>query len=253
MKPLIMPGAQPFYFPGGLTGIVLIHGFTGAPNEMLWMGEYLAHQGNSVLGIRLAGHGTTPADMLRIRWQDWLVSVEDGVSLLQKSTRRVYLMGLSLGGALALLGAAYLPVQGVVAMSAPYRMPPDPRLPFVRLLYPFVPRQPKGPGDFQNQAAAANHVDYPYYPTKAIAELVDCLQALRQALPQVQAPALLIHSRLDQGVVPQNMEDIYAALGSRDKQKLWLERSGHVVTREPERELVFAAARAFIDRTQAAG
>jgi hypothetical protein len=53
------PSTEPFYFPGNEIGCLLIHGFTGTPKEMRWMGEYLARQGYSVLGVRLAGHATS--------------------------------------------------------------------------------------------------------------------------------------------------------------------------------------------------
>ena len=44
------------------------------------------------------------------------------------------------------------------------------------------------------------------------------------------------------------MGRVYADLGSADKQMLWVEDSGHVVTREPERQRVFEAAHQFIQR-----
>ncbi|MBI1854527.1 MAG: carboxylesterase, partial [Chloroflexi bacterium] len=64
----IIPTAEPFFLPGSKTGCLLIHGFTGAPKEMRWMGEYLADKGYSVLGVRLAGHATRPEDMIRSNW-----------------------------------------------------------------------------------------------------------------------------------------------------------------------------------------
>ena len=60
---MIIPTAEPFYLPGNNIGCLLVHGFTGAPKEMRWMGEFLGNQGYTVLGIRLAGHATTPEDM----------------------------------------------------------------------------------------------------------------------------------------------------------------------------------------------
>ena len=98
---LVIPTAEPFFFRGGPTACLLIHGFTGAPKEMRWMGEYLAGQGYSVLGVRLAGHATKPADLIRTRWQDWLASVEDGYHLLQGDCAQIFVCGLSMGGILS--------------------------------------------------------------------------------------------------------------------------------------------------------
>jgi len=54
---------NPFFFEGGEVGCLLVHGFSGSPPEMQPMGDYLAGKGLTVLGVRLAGHGTSPEDM----------------------------------------------------------------------------------------------------------------------------------------------------------------------------------------------
>lgn len=146
----IMPGAEPFLFPGGRIGCLLVHGLTGTPKEMRWMGEYLHQHGYTVLAVRLAGHATTVEDLARTRWQDWLASVEDGLCLLQDSCDKVFVAGLSLGAVLALMAAAHFPIQGAISISAPYQMPPDWRLNFVRLFVHLQPRVPKFISDWHN-------------------------------------------------------------------------------------------------------
>ncbi len=98
----IIPTAEPFHFAGkganAKIGCLVTHGFTGAPKEMRWLGEYLNRQGYTVCGIRLNGHATKPEDMVRSHWQDWLLSVEDGYDLLHSCTEKVFLLGLSMGG-----------------------------------------------------------------------------------------------------------------------------------------------------------
>jgi carboxylesterase len=245
---MIIPTAEPFFFPGNDTGCLLIHGFTGAPKEMRWMGEYLRNQGYTVLGTRLAGHATQLEDMQRMTWQDWMVSVEDGYWLLKGRAERIFIVGLSMGGILSLLFSSQHPVSGVVTISTPYALPKDQRLRFIRLISVFITKIKKGQADSQNPAAAREHVDYPYIPTRGIIQLRDLLAEMRKALPLVQAPVLIIHSRQDQEVAPRNAEQILAALGSRDKQLLWVENSGHVIPEEPDRELAFNAVGEFIKK-----
>ncbi len=249
--PRSMPGAEPFFLPGGKIGCLLIHGFTGAPKEMRWMGEDLNQRGFTVLAPRLAGHATQPNDLLRTRWQDWVASVEDGWNTLRNTTEIQFLAGLSLGGVLALIGASYLPAAGVITLSAPHHLPPDPRLKFARALSWLIPTVSKGEPDWHNPDAALDHAEYPDYPTRSIAELNDCLTFLREQLPLVKIPALVIHSRNDRGVVPENAEAIMAALGSESKQLVWVEDSGHVIPREPDRHLAFQAAANFINKVVA--
>jgi len=253
---LLLPTAEPFLFIRGPVGVLLIHGFTGTPKEMRWMGEYLAEQGFTALGLRLAGHATDPKDMLRVRWRDWLADVEGGWCLLHDSCKQIFLAGLSLGGMLALTFASPrhsqgCPVAGVIAMSTPYALKPDWRLPYTELLSAVQRQVPKGPPDWHNEAAAGDHVDYPAYPTRAIAEMRDLLVEMHRCLPEVKVPVLLAHARTDTGgggFVAESMPKVYAELGSPDKEMLWLEDSGHVVTREPERERLFQAAARFIRR-----
>jgi carboxylesterase len=254
--PQIIPTAEPFFLPGSgenaKIGCLVTHGFTGAPKEMRWLGEYLNSRGYTVCGIRLNGHATQPADMVRSRWQDWLLSVEDGYNLLRACSGQVFLLGLSMGGALSLTAASRLPVQGVVAMSTPYQLPDHPLLRFARLLSWIVPYLPKGKGapdeGWFDKEAFKQHVAYPRNPVRSAGELNQLLGVMRLSLPQVRVPVLLIHSRDDDYVVKGGMDAIYAALGSTDKMKMWVEGGGHVITEEPTRGVVFQAAAEFIQR-----
>jgi carboxylesterase len=252
----IIPTAEPFFFPGqgqnARTGCLVTHGFTGAPKEVRWLGEYLNQQGYTVCGMRLSGHATRPAHMVRSRWRDWLLSVEDGYNLLHCSCDQVCLLGLSMGGVLSLTAAAQFPVRGVVAMSTPYSLP-SLSLPLwtVRLFSLFKPYMQKGktPGSgWFDQAAYAQHVAYPMNPVRSAVELKLLIDQMHTALPKVRAPVLLIHSRDDDYVVKDSMERIYQALGSSDKQMLWVAGGGHVITEEPTRATVFQAAAGFVER-----
>ncbi len=253
----LLKGGEPFYFQGGPVGCVLVHGFTGAPEEMLWLGEYLADRGSSVLGVRLFGHGTQPEDMLRARWEDWIASVEDGYYLLQESCEQIIVLGLSLGGALSLYVASQLPLTGVVAMSTPF-VTPDARvsklrpiLPLISTVWRFAQKDPSS--DWHDAETADTHLSYNVQPVRAAVELDDLLREMRARLPHIQVPALLIHSRQDGAVPPEHAQQIFDQLQVRDKELLWLENSGHVVTRDAAREQVFHAAAQFISRVTEPG
>ncbi|MFZ5820376.1 MAG: alpha/beta hydrolase [Chloroflexota bacterium] len=253
----IIPTAEPFFFPGkaGQPGCLLMHGFTGAPKEMRWMGEFLSAQGYPCLGVRLTGHATRPEDMIRSRYTDWMASVEDGYHLLRGVAERVYLVGLSMGGILSLLMSTRLQVVGVVAMATPYRLPYDYPIWALNLLSKILAYQPKDkeePGaNWFDKQAYAEHVCYPQNPLRSAAELQRLIAEMRAALPRVNEPVLLIHSRNDKYVLPENMERIYAALGASDKTKRYITEAGHVVTRDAARQEVFRAAGDFIRRIEA--
>ena len=247
---MIVKNAEPFYYPGNSTGCLLIHGFTGAPTEMRPLGEFLADQGYSVLGPRLAGHGTQIEDMNRMTWGDWSNSVLDGWHLLQPLTDKIFILGLSMGGVLALYHASFLPAAGVVSLSTPFQIEPSLRLTFLPLLSNFIPYAEKGKSDWQDPEAVEAHFSYARYPTKAILQLNKLLEDMRKSLPKVTMPALLMHAIKDAGVIPENMDLIYKNLGTaqEDKKKILLKNSGHVVTRDMEKELVFKSIHEFIQQ-----
>jgi len=249
----IIPTTEPFFFQGGRTGVLLVHGFTGTPKEVRWMGEDLHKNGYTVLGIRLTGHATKPEDMIASRWTDWTASVEDGFNLLSNSVDRIFIAGLSMGGVLSLFMSTRLNVAGVIAISTPYELPRDPHYPvwFIRLygkLIKYAPKSKEEPGaSWFDKEAFAQHISYPQNPVPSIAELKVLLGEMKAALPKVDKPVLLIHSKNDKYVLPENMEKIYQGLtNASDKTKVFVTKSGHVATSDAERFRVFELAREFI-------
>jgi len=244
-QPYIMPGAEPFYFPGNSTGCLMIHGFTGTPKEMRWMGDYLHKKGYSVLGIRLAGHATQLPDLIRTRWHDWVISVEEGIDILRMTCKNIFTLGLSMGGVLSLLAADQYDIKGAICMSTPFELSKDWRLKIAKQLSVIVPTMSKGESDLQNKEAAKSHLDYPVYPTCSIAELNDLLKEMQDALPRIKKPVLLMHSKSD-SLSYENSVKIHSLLGSQDKEIFLLEKSGHVITEDVERNEVFQKAEIFL-------
>ena len=255
--PQIIPIAEPFLFLGDRSkpACLLIHGFTGVPKEMRLLGEHLHQQGFTCLGVRLAGHATTPEDMIRARYTDWMGSVEDGYHLLRGVSQNIFLIGLSMGGVLSLLMSTRFAerVKGVVAMSAPHKLPKDYPTWFLRAASVVMKFKPKGrdkPGSgWFDQDAYREQISYPQNPVRAVAELRELILEMRTALPKVNVPVLLIHSKDDKYVLPENMEHIYAGLvNASDKTKLYITGSGHVVPRDAARHQVFESVVEFIRR-----
>jgi carboxylesterase len=253
----IIPTAEPFFFLGDSSkpACLLIHGFTGTPKEMRGMGEFLNGQGCTCLGIRLAGHATDPEDMIRSRWTDWVASVEDGYQLLRGVNNKIFLIGLSMGGVLALLmSTRFAPrVKGVVAMSTPSRLPTDYPIWFMQMISVVIRSRPKskeppGSGWF-DKAAYKDHVAYAKNPVRSSAELKKLILEMHAALPRLNVPVLLMHSKDERYILPDSIEDIYARLVNlSDKTKLYITGSGHVLPRDASREQVFQSALEFIQR-----
>lgn len=220
------------------------------------MGEYLNRElGFTCLGVRLAGHATRPKDMVRSRWTDWTASVEDGYNLLRGAADNIYFVGLSMGGVLSLLMSTKLDVKGMVVISTPYEMPDEHPAWQIKLYSYFKTYLPKTKGEpgagWFDKEAFKEHISYPLNPIRSAAELKILLEKMHAALPKVNVPVMLIHSKDDGYVVSENMERIYAGLvNASDKTKVYVTGSGHVVTRDAAHGQVFEIARDFIRRIE---
>jgi carboxylesterase len=104
-----------------------------------------------------------------------------------------------------------------------------------------------GEGWFDKDAFQG-HVSYPLNPIRSAAELQTMLGRMRLALPKINVPVLLIHSKDDPYVPPDSMPNIYERLDPSRREMLWVTGSGHVVTRDAARQQVFEAAAAFIQK-----
>jgi carboxylesterase len=238
---------QPFAFDRGPIGCVLLHGFTAAPKEMRPLGEYLAARHFTIRGVRYAGHGTCPQDLARTTWRDWVASAEEAVTELRARCTQVWSIGLSLGGLISLQLAEQHRVDGVCAI-APAIFPPDRRMAIARLLIPFMRYTRKGLADLHDPIALAEHADYELFPTRAVAQLHSLMLRTRRRLKQIDVPLLLIFARHDQVVSLDALDFIWPRVSSTDKEYLILERGGHIVTEDYDKETAFEAVEHFLQQ-----
>jgi carboxylesterase len=250
MKVLI-PGGEPFFYPGGEPGCLLIHGFPGAPEEMRWLGQHLSGHGITALGVRLFGHGTEPSNLLRARKEDWQADVESGLAYLRDCTRAQVAIGLSMGGMLSMDLAARFPLAGLVVMSTPWKFPPPadllrPLLPLLKHVWRY--RKPNEPSDWVDKEAEAINVHYPVQPLHAVGQAMDLLQMVKSELAQIQCPARFIYSDGDPVAPPEQGEVYVSQLGSSDKKLTRITGSGHNIPRDAARLQVYALITDFVQQ-----
>lgn len=243
---MLLQGAEPFFVPRGKHAVLLIHGFTGSPSEMRLLGHYLAEKNYTVLAVRLAGHGSTPEDLERMRSSDWMNTVLDGYSYLAGAAEEISVVGLSMGGLLALLFSTVAVVKCVVSMSAPIFVSAAHslnRLPSVeRSVGRYLPR----PHRAIPYIPANCNVAYRRMPMRSIHEMFALLERLVGVLPRVKVPLLVVQSLKDHTVQPRSGQYIFDEVASEHKELLWLKNSGHRVTIGVDREEVFQKTAEFL-------
>jgi len=94
MRPVVIEG-----------GVLLLHGMTDSPYTLRHLAAMFYAKGFYVLNLRLPGHGTIPAELDRLEWQDWQAAVKLGakhVANQLEADQPLYVLGYSNGASLAL-------------------------------------------------------------------------------------------------------------------------------------------------------
>lgn len=243
----LMPGAEPYRHNGGRIGVLLCHGFTGTPQSLRPWGQYLADRGLTVSLPLLSGHGTRWQDMQVTGWQDWYADVDRELRELSRSCERVFVCGLSMGGALALhLAARHGDAVAGVVLVNPSVKADSPLLKALPVLRHLLPSAPGIASDIAKPGAV--EVGYDRTPLRALHSLTRFWQVVRGELPQVTQPLLLMRSRVDDVVHPSNSELVLNQVSSTDVTVRVLEHSRHVATLDYDAELIFEESYAFVHR-----
>lgn len=244
----VMAGAETFALQGNNgKAVLLLHGYTGTTAEMRPLGDYLHALGYTVLCPRLPGHGTTVDDLEQTTADQWLATAFAACDELLARYREVYVAGLSMGGLLAINIAAAKPVRRAAFLSAPIFVR-DKRAPFLPLLRYFIRYLPKRKRNYHEMGKYCQAYDK--MPTKPLTSLFAMMKRCQKLLlPKITVPCLILQSTIEHTVQPKSARYIYEHLSTpQDKKELlWLERSGHILTLDCERETVFAAVGNFFE------
>ncbi|EXU68931.1 esterase [Streptomyces sp. PRh5] len=246
----LLPGAEPFRHDGGEIGVLVCHGFTGSPQSVRPWADHLAARGLTVSLPLLPGHGTRWQDLAVTGWQDWYAEVDRELGRLSRTCERVFVCGLSMGGALALRLAAQhgAAISGVAVVNPANRIhdPLAVALPVLRHLVPSV----KGiVSDIAKPGARES--GYERMPLHAVHSMRRFYRVVDAELPQVTQPLLVMHSPQDHVVPPADSERILSQVSSRDVTERLLERSYHVATLDHDAEFIFEETDTFITRLTA--
>jgi carboxylesterase len=240
-----------FRFDGGPVGCLLTHGFTGSPFEMRELGEYLAERNLTILCRPLPGHGTTPHEMIKTNWYDWYRASVENLEELSSRCEKVFLCGMSMGGTLSLHMAAHYTSRYNIAGVATYGAPIYLKhilLPLVPIVKKFIKYKPSSGSDVADPVACAQQQSYDRTPFECIISLLELLAHVKHDLQDISIPALMIQSKRDNTVDPQNVHLIHKLLGSKDKTLVEVDKSYHVITVDYDKELVMENTYEFIKR-----
>jgi carboxylesterase len=251
----IIAGAEAIDLPlERATAVLLIHGAGDTPQALSGLARYLHSRGFAVRVPLLAGHGRDLSALRNASAKEWARQIRREFDQLCETNQHVAVVGLSMGGALAIALAAERPDVEALVLLAPYvEMPPYVRRlavtsPAWGWLFPYF--STRGAASIRDPDAASKALGHGILTPAVLRALVEVVNTAYGALPSVQAPTLIIQSREDNRIAPEIAERGFARLGAQVKRFIWTTGAGHVISVDFGRERVFELTAQWIERYQ---
>jgi carboxylesterase len=205
----------------------------------------LAGTGLTVELPLLPGHGTDVADMVPTRWEDWSAAAEAAYLALAARCESVAVVGLSMGGTLAVWLAERHPEIAALVLVNPLIEPPDAdTVAFIDAMIEGGDEVAPGIGsDIALEGAVESA--YPGLPLSAARSLFVGAGQVAAQLASVTGPVLLFSSTQDHVVAPVSGDRLVAGVKG-PVERIMLERSFHVATLDYDKDEIEARTVKFV-------
>jgi carboxylesterase len=248
----VIVGAEGFvYARPGAPAVLLLHGAGDTPQTLRYLGVALYEHGFHVYAPLLPGHGRSLADFARVRADDLIEAALGHYRELQRTHAWLGVIGLSMGGALAVQVAAEHPELPALGLVAPYLAMPATIERLARLARfwgPVLPVLRSANGlSVLDPVERERSLAYGAFTPNALRALEAIVRRAAAALPRVIAPTLMIQSRDDNRIAATDAERAFALLGAREKRLQWITGAAHVITVDFGRDAVIASLTSWME------
>lgn len=232
--------------------VLLLHGAGDTPQTLRYLGDYLYARGFHVECPLLPGHGRSVREFARLHADDLTRAALRAYADLRAKRDWVGVIGLSMGGALAVQVAAKnadLPALGLAApyLEMPHHIQRAAQLSWLWGIVTPIVDSTDGVSIFDD-AEQNKNLAYGVFTAGALRALYETVRRADAALPQVYTPTLVVQSREDNRISENAAGRAFAKLGAPDKHIEWISGAAHVITVDFGREHVFELLASWLER-----
>ncbi|HJH10727.1 MAG TPA: alpha/beta fold hydrolase [Metalysinibacillus jejuensis] len=232
----------------GPKAVLLLHGFTGSTKDVKKLAFHLAERGYTIHAPIYSGHGVEPEALLETTPEDWWQDVVKGYQFLQqKGYKEIAVAGISLGGVFSLKVAETFPVKAVVSMCAPISRDNSQGL-FTRL-YHYARLYKSFEKKSKDQIISELH-ELRITPKDSLDSVTEITIETREQLANIKAPTLIMQGALDDELYQESAPMILNTVKAEEKEIIWYENSGHIITLGKERDQVNEDVADFLDQIE---
>ena len=244
----IILGAEPVSLGSGPHGVLLIHGFPGTPTDLGHFPQKLAREGYRVSCPLLPGHGRRPQDLLDENADTLLAAVEKAYGDLREQCSWVGVVGISMGGTLAvrLATESALPPPDALILVCPYFAATYrwyavlPLETWQRILTPVIPYVIKGNtfAQIRRREALPHIISYSTVPSRAIGYVLGMGAEIRKDPPDsLPCRTLVVSSKHDGSCSPGQIRKMADHWNVPPSDRLVLMNSNHIIFWDYDREI----------------
>ena len=228
-------------------GVLVLHGFLGNLKTIEYQVQFFRTQGFLVEAPSLRGHNTVYTDLDEVKFTDWIEDTESAYKNLLSKANKVFVFGLSMGGALALhLEAQHPEILGGILVNHALSLYPNWKLKFLPIIKYFVKNIYSPGSDIKDKTQ--KNLAYDYIPTGALLEFLRLISLVEKELPLVTQPQLIFKS-IEDHVIPQDSVEItLKSISSKQKEVVFLKNSYHVATADFDKDIICEKSLEFINK-----
>lgn len=232
-------------FEGDNRAVLLLHGFTGHSADMRMLGRYLNSEGYTCYAPIYRGHGKSPEELIGVTADDWWEDVKEAYQHLKdKGYQKIVVVGLSLGGVLALRLAGNTPLQGVVTMCSPMFFDNEEQLTIGFRKFAKEYKQLEG----KEANIIEQEVKQLLEDSKGLfKEIETSITRVKENIDMIYTPTLVVQATKDEMINPDSANYIYENVETDHKQIKWYENAGHAITFSKEKDQLHQDVAAFLE------
>ncbi|MEK4496113.1 alpha/beta hydrolase [Ureibacillus sp. FSL W8-0352] len=195
-------------------GVLMLHGFSGGPYEVQPLAEYIRNQTDWIVEVpTFCGHGET-LSLKGFKAEHWLIDAELAYKRLAKKVDKVYVIGFSMGGVIALyLGKRY-PIKKIVLLSAAVKYIAPKQL--LSDLQKFAKEAIEGHLK-NNELFKRYEYKLKNVPVSAAIQFMKIVRQVEPYIESINIPTFIVQGKCD-GIVPYTTAQyLYNKLSSKEK------------------------------------
>ncbi|WP_339282253.1 alpha/beta hydrolase [Oceanobacillus sp. FSL K6-3682] len=238
---------KPFFLKGGERAVLLLHSFTSSTVDMKKLGRFLNQENYTCFAPLYKGHGLSAEQLILTGPDDWCGSVEAGYHFLKnEGYQNIAVIGISLGGILALNTGQKWNVNGIVTMSAPYQRE-------VNALKRRVQRYARTYKQLEGKSEQQISYELNNLEENSLNSLIKFekhIDLTMEELSKIDKPISIYYGELDEPLYKESADYIYRNVSSENKILKRYSNSRHIMLADKDQEQIQADILSFLNNLQ---